>query len=168
MKIKYILISILTMAVISINVFASTPISGGKFKNWESFMMQTEKGKVCFAQTKPVKRSPKVIKRNDSRIFVSFRPGENINDEVSVTSGYNYKTSSVTAKSGKNSFSFFSQNDFAWLLDEREEKKFIKVMKRATDLMIIGKTTDGAETTDHYSMMGFTKAYNAAKKSCSK
>ena len=41
-------------------------------------------------------------------------------------------------------------------------------MKRATDLMIIGKTTDGAETTDHYSMMGFTKAYNAAKKSCSK
>ena len=41
-------------------------------------------------------------------------------------------------------------------------------MKRATNLMIIGKTTDGAETTDHYSMMGFTKAYNAAKKSCAK
>ena len=30
-------------------------------------------------------------------------------------------------------------------------------MKRATSLMIIAKTTDGAETTDHYSMMGFTK-----------
>ena len=30
-------------------------------------------------------------------------------------------------------------------------------MKRATDLMIIGKTTDGAETTDHYSMMGLPK-----------
>ena len=43
MKIKYILISILTMAIISINVLQVTPISGGKFKNWESFMMQTEK-----------------------------------------------------------------------------------------------------------------------------
>ena len=30
--------------------------------------------------------------------------------------------------------------------------------------MIIAKTKDGAETTDHYSMMGFTKAYNTAKK----
>ena len=40
-------------------------------------------------------------------------------------------------------------------------------MKRASDLMIKGKTKDGAETTDHYSMMGFTKAYNTAKKVCS-
>ena len=42
-----------------------------------------------------------------------------------------------------------------------------KVMKRATNLMIIGGTKDGAQTTDHYSMMGFTKAYNTAKKTCS-
>ena len=49
-------------------------------------------------------------------------------------------------------------------LDEKEEQKFIKVMKRATNLMIIGGTKDGAQTTDHYSMMGFTKAYNTAKK----
>ena len=67
---------------------------------------------------------------------------------------------------GQNNFSFFSQNDFAWLLDEKEEKSLIKIMKRATSLMIIAKTTDGAETTDHYSMMGFTKAYNTAKKTC--
>ena len=32
MKIKYILISILTMAIISINVFASTPISGANLR----------------------------------------------------------------------------------------------------------------------------------------
>ena len=34
-------------------------------------------------------------------------------------------------------------------------------------LMIIGNSEKGEQTTDHYSMMGFTKAYNAAKKSCS-
>ena len=33
--------------------------------------------------------------------------------------------------------------------------------------MIIGNSDRGAQTTDHYSMMGFTKAYKAAKKSCS-
>ncbi len=146
---------------------ALTPKSTGKYKNWESFSLTTDKGKICFAQTKPVKRAPSSIKREQSRIFVTFRPNENIVDEISVTSGHSYKTSTVSAKSGKNNFSFFSQNNFAWLLDEREEKNLIKLMKRATNLMIVGKTKDGAETTDHYSMMGFTKAYNTAKKTCS-
>ena len=152
--------------VFTSSVFANIPRSIGKYKNWESYTIQTDKGKICFAQTKPVKRSPSSIKRKESRIFVSFRPNDNIVDEVSVTSGHTYKTSSVTGKTGKNNFSFFSQNDFAWLLDEKEEKSLIKIMKRATSLMIIAKTTDGAETTDHYSMMGFTKAYNTAKKVC--
>ena len=145
---------------------ANTPKSTGKYKNWESFSMQTEKGKVCFAQTVPTKRSPSTIKRKDSRLFVTFRPGENIRDEISLTSGHNYKTSSVNVKSGKNSFSFFSQNNFAWLLDSKEEQGLIKVMKRATNLIVKARTDKGAETTDHYSMMGFTKAYNTAKKIC--
>ena len=163
---KLITILFLTTLVIS-NASANTPKSSGKYKNWESFTLMTDKGKVCFAQTKPVKRAPAAIKRNDSRIFVTFRPNENIKDEISITSGHAYKNSTVSAKSGKSNFSFFSQGDFAWLLDENEEKKFIKLMKKATDLMIKGKTKDGAETTDHYSMMGFTKAYNTAKKICS-
>ena len=67
----------------------------------------TDKGKVCFAQTKPVKRAPAAIKRKDSRIFVTFRPNENIKDEISITSGHTYKNSTVSAKSGKSNFSFF-------------------------------------------------------------
>ena len=158
---------ILLFYFIGLNSFANAPKSSGKYKNWESFTLITANGKVCFAQTKPVKRAPAAIKRNDSRIFVTFRPNENIKDEIIITSGHTYKNSTVSAKSGKSNFSFFSQGNFAWLLDENEEKKFIKLMKRATNLMIKGKTKDGAETTDHYSMMGFTKAYNTAKKTCS-
>ena len=158
---------VIIFVIFSFNAFANTPRSTGKYKNWESFVAETEKGKICFAQTKPVKRAPAAIKRNESRIFVTFRPTENVKDEISVTSGHTYKNSTVSAKSGKSNYSFFSQGNFAWLLDENEEKKFIKLMKRATNLMIKGKTKDGAETTDHYSMMGFTKAYNTAKKTCS-
>jgi len=146
---------------------ANTPRSTGKYKNWESFSAETDKGKVCFAQTIPTKRAPLSIKRNASRLFVTFRPGENIKDEISITSGHSYKSSTVTAKSGKNNFTFFSQDNFAWLLDEKEEQGLIKLMKKATNLIIKARTTNGAETTDHYSMMGFTKAYNTAKKTCS-
>ena len=158
---------ILTLGLFSVNAFAVTPRSAGKYKNWESFIAETDKGKICFAQTVPTKRAPAAVKRNKSKLFVTFRPSEEIKDEVSLTSGHDYKTSSVTASSGKRRYSFFSQKDFAWLLDDQEEKKFIQLMKKATDIIVKARTTKGAETTDHYSMMGFTKAYNTAKKTCS-
>ena len=157
---------IVTIAVFSFNAFANTPRSTGKYKNWESFVAETDKGKICFAQTVPTKRAPAAIKRDKSKLFVTFRPTEDIKDEVSITSGHDYKSSSVTASSGKRKYSFFSQKSFAWLLDDQEEKGFIKLMKKATNVIIKARTTEGAETTDHYSMMGFTKAYNTAKKTC--
>ena len=166
MLIKKIFI-LLILVIFSSNALAVTPRSTGKYKNWESFVAETDKGKICFAQTVPTKRAPAAVKRDKSKLFVTFRPSEEIKDEVSLTSGHDYKTSSVTASSGKRRYSFFSQKEFAWLLDDQEEKKFIQLMKRATDIIVKARTTKGAETTDHYSMMGFTKAYNTAKKTCS-
>tara|TARA_B110000438_G_C15301943_1_gene431562 strand:- start:32 stop:532 length:501 start_codon:yes stop_codon:yes gene_type:complete len=158
---------IVVFTVFSLNALANTPRSTGKYKNWESFTVETDKGKICFAQTIPTKRAPTAIKRDKSKLFVTFRPSESIKDEISITSGHDYKTSTVTASSGKRRYSFFSQKNFAWLLDDQEEKKFIQLMKKATDIIVKARTTKGAETTDHYSMMGFTKAYNTAKKTCS-
>ena len=165
MYIKKIFI-LITLFLFSINASAVTPRSTGKYKNWESFIAETDKGKICFAQTVPTKRAPAAVKRDKSKLFVTFRPSEEIKDEVSLTSGHDYKISSVTASSGKRRYSFFSQKDFAWLLDDQEEKKFIQLMKKATDIIVKARTIKGAETTDHYSMMGFTKAYNTAKKTC--
>ncbi len=166
MLFKKIFITVL-LILYSFSAIANTPRSTGKYKNWESFTAETDKGKICFAQTLPTKRAPASIKREKSKLFVTFRPSEDIKDEVSLTSGHEYKSSTVTASSGKKRYSFFSQKNFAWLLDDQEERNFIKLMKRATDLIIKARTTKGAETTDHYSMMGFTKAYNTAKKACS-
>ena len=164
LKNKFILIFIV---LFSFSANANTLKSTGKYKNWESFTVETDKGKICFAQTVPTKRAPASIQREKSKIFVTFRPSESIKDEVSLTSGHDYKSSTVTASSGKKRYSFFSQKNFAWLLDDREEKSFIKLMKKATNIIVKARTTKGAETTDHYSMMGFTKAYNIAKKTCS-
>ena len=141
--------------------------SVGKFKDWESFVLLQEGNKVCFAQSIPVVRAPKKIKRDSSRLFVSFRPAENIKNEISVTNGYEFKIKApVTAKSGKKKFDLFSKGRFAWVADDKDETKLISAMKKASRLMIIGNTNKGEQTTDHYSMMGFTKAYNTAKKSC--
>ena len=142
--------------------------SVGKFKDWESFVLSKDGNKTCFAQSIPVVRAPKKIKRDPSRLFVSFRPAENIKNEVSVTNGYEFKLKApVTAKSGKKTYDLFSKGRFAWIVDNEDEIKLIVTMKKASRLMIVGNTDKGDQTTDHYSMMGFTKAYNTAKKSCS-
>ena len=140
----------------------------GKFKDWEGFVLSQEGNKICFAQSIPVVRAPKKLKREPSRLFVSFRPAENIKNEISVTNGYEFKQKApISAKSGKKTYDLFSKGRFAWVVDNEDETKLIVTMKKASRLMIIGNTDKGDQTTDHYSMMGFTKAYNTAKKSCS-
>ena len=113
-----------------------------------------------------MERSPNNFVRKPSRLFVTFRSSEKIKDEISVTSGHEYKSASVTATSGKNEFSMFSQGNFAWLIDREEEASLIKTMKKASRLSVLAKANNGRQTKDLYSMMGFTKAYNAAKKNC--
>ena len=140
----------------------------GKFKDWESFLLSKEGIKTCFAQSTPILRAPKKLKREPSRLFVSFRPAENVKSELSVTNGYKFKLKApVVVKSGKKTYSLFSKGRFAWTEDIEEDQKLITTMRKASRLMIIGSSEKGEQTTDHYSMMGFTKAYNAAKKSCS-
>ena len=73
----------------------------GTHKDWETYVMNNDKGKVCFAQSKPVLQSPKTNPR-DARLFISFRPGEKIINEISITGGYEFnKNNLVTAISGK-------------------------------------------------------------------
>ena len=139
----------------------------GKFKDWETMVLVSDNGIVCFAQSKPVLQSPKKNDR-EARLFVTFRPDEKISDEVSITSGYEYNTqNSIIASSGKSKYKFdISQDNFAWISSNKIEKKIIKRMKKASRIMITAYNKSGSQTIDHYSLMGFTKAYNAAKKSC--
>ena len=167
MSIKKILYIILFFIIFNFANAEENLKSIGKYKDWESFILSQDGNKTCFAQSTPIVRAPKKLKRDPSRLFVSFRPAENIKNEISVTNGYEFKLKApVAAKSGKKSYDLFSKGRFAWLADNEDETKLIVTMKRASRLMIIGNTDKGDQTTDHYSMMGFTKAYNTAKKSC--
>ncbi len=139
----------------------------GKFKDWEVIKLNNDSEIICYAQTKPVLQSPK-SKQREARLFVSFRPKDKISDEISITSGYEFNNqNSVLATSGKSKYKFdITQDNFAWIASNKMEKKMIKTMKRGSRIMITGYNKSGSQTIDHYSLLGFTKAYNAAKKSC--
>ena len=140
----------------------------GKYKDWEVMAITEASGKVCFAQSTPILQAPKSNKR-DAKLFIAFRPSEKITNEVSVTAGYEFnKNNSITAASGKYKFKFdIKEQGFAWITDTKIELKMIKRMKRGSRIMITGYNQKGSQTIDHYSLLGFTKAYNATKKACS-
>ena len=139
----------------------------GKFKDWETMIITEATGKVCFAQSSPILQAPKSNKR-DAKLFIAFRPADKIVDEVSVTAGYEFNSNTVTAQSGKNKFKFdIKEQGFAWIADNKIELRMINRMKKGSRIMITGYNQNGSQTIDHYSLLGFTKAYNATKKACS-
>ena len=95
----------------------------GKFKDWEVMIMSEASGKVCFAQSTPVLQAPKKDKR-DARLFITFRPGEKISNEISTTAGYEFnKNNTVLATSGNNKFKFdIKQQGFAWMTSNKKKK----------------------------------------------
>ena len=164
----------ITLLLISLNLILNTAVYSqevkkiGKYKDWETIIFIEGQNKVCFAQSIPVLQAPKKNQR-DARLFVSFRPKDKVSDEVSITSGYEYNNqNSITAISGKSKYKFdLAQENFAWISENKVEKKLIKTLKKGSRIMVTGYNKSGSQTIDHYSLLGFTKAYNSAKKNCS-
>ena len=165
---KIILLFICVILILSTKVFSQEVKKIGKYKDWETIVFIDGDNKVCFAQSIPVLQAPKKNPR-DARLFVSFRPNDKVKDEVSITSGYEYNNqNSITATSGKSKYKFdIAQENFAWISENKVEKKMIKTLKKRSRIMVTGYNKSGSQTIDHYSLLGFTKAYNSAKKNCS-
>ena len=77
---------------LAIYMFSATFLSAeelkkiGKFKDWETLVLNKNNELTCFAQSTPVLQAPKKNKR-DARLFITFRPGEKISNEISATAG---------------------------------------------------------------------------------
>ena len=163
---KFIFIVFLTTFANQVN--AEEVKKMGTHKDWETYIIKSDTGKVCFAQSKPVLQSPKKNPR-EARLFISFRPQENITNEISITSGYNFNSkNSIAAISGKNKYNFdIIRENFAWIADKKFEKRMIKIMQTGSRIMVKAHNQAGSQTIDHYSLLGFTKAYKATKANCS-
>ena len=92
-----------------------------------------------------------------------------INNEISITGGYKYKKKSqVRVNVGNSNFKLEIKDNFAWLVSYDDEIRMIRAMKKSNKAKVIGISSRGNKTTDTYSLMGFTNAYNAARKNCRK
>ena len=60
-------------------------------------------------------------------------------------------------------FDFYSDDDTAW---SNEDNKVIFAMKKGIKLTVKGESSRGTETTDIYTLKGFTAAYNQLFNDC--
>ena len=135
------------------------------FKDWSVFTVIQGSKKICYIASIPIKQEGNYNKRGEPYILVT-----NINnnaDEISVSSGYNYKKASeVDLQFGINKIKFFTHENIAWAKSKEEDLSVIRAMKVGADVIVKGTSTLNTNSIDTYSLIGFTAAYNKMKEIC--
>jgi len=141
----------------------------GQYGDWGAYSASPGGRKICFALAKPKTSTtePAGRTRDQSYIFVSSRPAENVKNEVSVIIGYPFKTSSdATAEIGSAKFAMYTQNDGAWIKNVTEEARMVDAMRKGSDLTVKGTSGRGTQSTDQYSLKGLAQALDKVEQEC--
>ena len=102
------------------------------FADWSVYTAQTGRSKICYALTQPKDRAPKNLNRDPAYLFVSFRPAQNIRNEVALVMGFAAKADApAEAVVGNASYALLTQAQNAWLKNPAEESQAISTMTRA-------------------------------------
>ena len=110
------------------------------------------------------------MQRGDVRLFVAFRPGESVTNEVSFTSGYPFRSgSTVKLQVGSDGYTLGpGQGDaaeWAWT-DPSDDSRAVAAMRRGTSAVVTGTSSRGTITEDTFSLSGFTAAIEDAAGRC--
>ena len=108
--------------------------------DWSVFVAGAPK--ECYIVSPPTSSAatrdgkPVEVQRGDVRLFVAFRPGENVSNEVSFTGGYPFRDgSTVTLAVGSDSFTLTpgagDAGEWAWT-DPADDGKVVAALKRGS------------------------------------
>ena len=141
----------------------------GQFGTWGAYSATPNGKKVCFALAKPSssKTNPPNRPRDPAYAFVSTRPAEKVNNEVSVMIGYALKPGSESSvEVGGAAFAMYSQGDGLWIKNAAEEERMVEAMRKSADLVVKGMSSKGTETTDTFSLKGLAQALDRISQDC--
>ncbi len=142
----------------------------GSYRDWEAFVYGTGSKRTChmISSPKSSRSSKKNVRRGDIYVMVSHRPEYGVKNEVNLVLGYPIRQSSDASFSvdGRRKLSFFTEGNSAWAYDPKDDASAVASMKRGSRLIVKATSQRGTNTTDSYSLSGFTAAFNAITKAC--
>jgi hypothetical protein len=138
----------------------------GTFGDWGAYETQG-KTKTCYALAQPKTREPGKVKRDPAYVFISYRPAENVKNEISIIMGFPMKDGGdAQAAIGDDEFGLISKGANAWIKNPAEESRFIDAMKKGSKLVVKAASKQGKVTTDTYPLGGLSQALDKARKQC--
>ena len=81
---------------------AAKPNLVASFGDWNVFVGQAGRGKICYVLAQPKTREPEGAKRDSGYAFISDRPAEGVRNEVSFIMGFEVAGGPAAAKADKS------------------------------------------------------------------
>jgi invasion associated locus B (IalB) protein len=168
---------------------ASKPSLVATFGDWNVFVGEVGKGRICYTLAQPKSREPASLKRDPGYAFISDRPAEGVRNEVSFIMGFDIspgasadskpdakgasksraRTSSASgpvALVDTASFEMLPKGGDLWVKNAAKEGALIAEMRKGAKLVIKAASLRGHQSIDTYSLTGFAQAMDRLQKEC--
>lgn len=138
----------------------------GQFRDWVLYTYVDDGDKLCFITSEPTDQDGNYTRRGPPAPLVTRLPGDPPTVEVSYQPGYSYLADSdVTMRIDDNSYTLFTQGEHAWA-NNGDDDGIVAAMKAGQRMTVRGTSTKETWSEDSYSLLGFTRAYNAMVEAC--
>ena len=174
---------------------AAKPALVATFGDWNVFVGEVGKGRICYTLAQPKSREPASLKRDPGYAFISDRPAEGVRNEVSFIMGFDIaaaeaaeakpdakpgekpapksdvkpKTSSAPAPVAlvdEATFEMLPKGGNLWVKNAAKENALITEMRKGVKLVIKAASLRGHQSIDTYSLGGFAQAMERLQKEC--
>jgi invasion protein IalB len=175
---------------------APKPALVATFGDWNVFVGEVGKGRICYTLAQPKSREPASLTRDPGYAFISDRPAEGVRNEVSFIMGFDVAGGAETtdskpdAKPGDKpapkpnakakipavtapvalvdeaTFEMLPKGGDLWVKNAAKESALIAEMRKGAKLVIKAASLRGHQSIDTYSLTGFAQAMERLQKEC--
>jgi hypothetical protein len=172
---------------------ASKPSLVATFGDWNVFVGEVGKGRICYTLAQPKSREPASLTRDPGYAFISDRPAEGVRNEVSFIMGFDVlagdtaepeakpenaaskssakskpsaAASAPTALVDQTSFEMLPKGGNLWVKNAAKESALITVMRKGAKLVVKAASLRGHQSIDTYALSGFAQAMDRLQKEC--
>lgn len=106
------------------------------------------------------------VRRGDILMFVTWRPSAGVNGEVAFTGGYPFaEGSTVSLDIGGTRFEMPVDGEWAYPAPA-DDAAIVAAMKAGAEAVAVARSSRGTQTTDTFSLIGFTASVEDAAARC--
>ena len=175
---------------------SSKPALVATFGDWNVFVGEAGKGRICYTLAQPKSREPSSLTRDPGYAFISDRPAEGVRNEVSFIMGFDVAGGADAAEAkldpkqgekpatktdakaktpigpapvalvDETSFEMLPKGGNLWVKNAAKEGALITEMKKGAKLVIKAASLRGHQSIDTYSLTGFAQALDRVQKEC--